>query len=135
MARPALLVDAGGLIAIANARDRLHRPALDVLSEFFGDLITTWPAVTEACHIMPAHLGAALVEKLSGPRWRIPGMEGAAPRVAELLRKYADRPMDLTDASMIWAAEHTATLRILTADRNDFEIYRTRTGKKLDILP
>ena len=134
MARPALLVDSGGLVAIANARDRLHRPVLAVLSEFFGELITTWPAVTETCHIVPAHLGAALVEKLSGPRWRILGMEGAAPRIAELLRKYADRPMDLTDASMIWASEQTGTLRILTADRSDFEIYRTKAGRKLDIL-
>ena len=42
--------------------------------------------------------------------------------------------MDLTDASMIWASEQTGTLRILTADRSDFEIYRTKAGRKLDIL-
>ena len=135
MARPALLVDSGGLIAIANARDRLHRPVLAVLTDFFGDLITTWPAVTEACHIVPAHLGASLVDKLSGPRWEILGMEGAAPRIAALLVKYADRPMDLADASMIWAAEQTGALRILTADRRDFEIYRTKTGRRLEVLP
>ena len=135
MARPALLVDSGGLIAIANARDRLHRPVLAVLTDFFGDLITTWPAVTEACHIVPGHLGASLVDKLSGPRWGILGMEGAAPRIAELLVKYADRPMDLADASMIWAAEQTGALRILTADRRDFEIYRTKTGRRLEVLP
>jgi len=40
-------------------------------------------------------------------------MDGAGSRLAELLRKYADRPMDLAD----------------------FEIYRTRTGKRLEILP
>lgn len=106
-----------------------------MLAEFFGDLVTTWPAVTEACHIVPAHLAVALVEKLSGPRWSIPGMEGAAPRLAELLRKYADRPMDLADASMLWAAEQTGTTRILTADRADFEIYRTKAGRKLEVLP
>ncbi len=135
MARPALLVDSGGLVAIANARDHLHRPALAVLAAFFGDLITTWPAVTETCHIVPAHLGPDLVTRLSARRWRILGMEGAAPRVAELMRKYADRPMDLADASMIWAAEHTGALRILTADRSDFEIYLTKSGRRLEILP
>lgn len=135
MARPRLLVDSGGLVAIANERDRLHQAALAALAEFFGDLVTTWPAVTEACHIVPAHLNAPLVDKLANPRWRVLGMDGAAPRLAELLRKYADRPMDLADASMVWAAEHTGALQILTADRADFEIYRTRTGKRLDILP
>ena len=135
MARPRLLVDSGGLVAIANERDRLHRAALAALAEFFGDLVTTWPAVTEACHIVPAHLNAPLIDKLAGPRWRVLGMDGAAPRLAELLRKYADRPMDLADASMVWAAEQTGALQILTADRADFEIYRTRTGKRLEILP
>lgn len=135
MARPALLIDTGGLVAIANAKDHLHRPALAVLAEFFGDLITTWPAVTEACHIVPAHLNAALLEKLAKPRWRILGMDNAASRLAEMIWKYADRPMDLADASMMWAAEQTGTLRILTADKVDFEIYRTKTGKKLEVLP
>lgn len=135
MARPRLLVDSGGLVAIANERDRLHRAAVAALGEFFGDLVTTWPAVTEACYIVPAHLNAPLIDKLAGPRWQVLGMDGAARRVAELLRKYSDRPMDLADASMIWAAEHTGALQILTADRVDFEIYRTRAGKRLDVLP
>jgi len=43
--------------------------------------------------------------------------------------------MDLADASMVWAAEQTGALQILTADRADFEIYRTRSGKRLDVLP
>ena len=108
---------------------------LAVLAEFFGDLYTTWPAVTEACHIVPAHLNAALLDRLDNPRWRILGMDGAAPRLAEMLRKYADRPMDLADASMMWAAEQTETLRIITADRSDFEIYRTKAGRSLEVLP
>jgi len=45
VARPGLVVDSGGLVAIANAKDRFHPPALAVLSEFFGELIATWPAV------------------------------------------------------------------------------------------
>lgn len=62
-------------------------------------------------------------------------MDGAVPRLAELLRKYADRPMDLADASMLWAAEQVMATQILTADRADFEIYRTKAGRKLEVLP
>ena len=51
------------------------------------------------------------------------------------MRKYVDRPMDLADASMVWAAEETGALRILTADRADFDIYRTRTNKGFEVLP
>jgi predicted nucleic acid-binding protein len=134
MARPALLVDAGALIALVNDRDQYHDSISKSLSGFFGELVTTWPAVAEACHILPAHLGPALLGWLSTKRWRVLGMEGAAPRLRELMLKYADRPMDLADASMVWAAEHTGNRRILTTDRTDFDIYRTKSGQAFEIL-
>ena len=135
MARPALLVDAGALIALANNRDRYHGSISKILAEYFGELLTTWPAVTEACHILPSHLGPALLGWLSTSRWRALGLEKAAPRLRDLMLKYADRPMDLADASMVWAAEHTGLRHILTTDRTDFEIYRTKTGQRFEILP
>jgi predicted nucleic acid-binding protein len=135
MAKPALLVDAGALIALVNVRDQYHGSISGALEGFFGELVTTWPAVAEACHILPDHLGPPLLGWLSTSRWRTLGMERAAPRVRELMLKYADRPMDLADASMIWAAEQTGVRRILTTDRTDFEIYRTKSGQRLEILP
>jgi len=135
MAKPVLLVDAGALIALANIRDQHHESISRVLEAFFGELVTTWPAVTEACHILPGHLGPPLVGWLATSRWRTLGMEQAASRLRELMLRYADRPMDLADASMIWAAEQTGARRILTTDRTDFEIYRTKSGQRLEILP
>ena len=135
MAKPALLVDAGALIALVNNRDHYHGSVSKILSVYFGELLTTWPAVAEACHILPAHLGPELLGWLSTLRWRTLGMERAAPRLRELMLKYADRPMDLADASMVWAAEQTGLRQILTTDRTDFEIYRTKTGQRFEILP
>ena len=74
MARPALFVDAGALIALANNRDRFHSSISKTLAEYFGDLLTTWPAATEAC-------------------------------------------------------------QFLATDRTDFEIYRTKSGQRFEILP
>ena len=45
-----------------------------------------------------------------------------------------NRPMQIADACMIWAAEPTGLHQIITLDRADFEIYRTKTGKRLEIL-
>lgn len=45
------------------------------LAGFFGELVTTWPAVTEACHILPDYLGPALLRWLSTSRWRTVGVE------------------------------------------------------------
>jgi predicted nucleic acid-binding protein len=51
---------------------------------------------------------------------------------------YADRPMDLADASLITAAESLATRKIFTIDRDDFATYRVRRGHRyfaLEIFP
>ena len=135
MAKPGLLVDSGALIALANRRETANQAVNQVLGDFFGELVTTWPAVTETCHMIPDHLAPALLAWLGGPRWRVLGMDGAAPRLSDLMRKYADRPMQIADASMIWAAEHTGLYQIITLDRADFEIYRTKNSKRLEILP
>ncbi len=48
-----------------------------------------------------------------------------------LLRKYADLKMDLVDACIVKLFELYPQATILTTDRNDFSIYRTRAGAKL----
>lgn len=38
--------------------------------------------------------------------------------------------MDLADASLVTAAEALSTQKIFTIDRNDFETYRIRRGRR-----
>ncbi len=42
-----------------------------------------------------------------------------------MMRKYADRPMDLADASLVWLANASEVTNIITIDRADFAVYRT----------
>jgi uncharacterized protein len=48
----------------------------------------------------------------------------------ELIETYADRPMDLADASLIVAAEELKTCKVFTVDRDDFQTYRVRRGHR-----
>ena len=129
-----VLVDTGALVALVRARDKHHALVAQFFGEFLlGDFITTLPVLTEAMHLLPAQLGAAVIELARGPRWRVPDAATGLGRIAELMRKYADRPMDFADASLVWAAEQTGAREILTTDR-DFEIYRTRTQERLQLV-
>ena len=129
-----VLVDTGALVALVRARDRHHALVAQFFGEFpLGEFITTLPVLTEALHLLPAQLGAAVIELARGPRWRFPDAAKGLGRMAELMRKYADRPMDFADASLVWAAEETGAREILTTD-GDFEIYRTRTHERLQLL-
>ena len=49
---------------------------------------------------------------------------GRFARIRELLRKYADRPMDLADAALIRIAEREGIRKIFTVDKRDFAVYR-----------
>lgn len=46
------------------------------------------------------------------------------PRLLELCRKYADRPMDLADACLVRMTELTTRCKLWTIDREDFTAYR-----------
>lgn len=52
------------------------------------------------------------------------------PSVLELAAKYADCPMDLTDACLVRMTELTARCKVWTVDRADFTTYR-RHGKQV----
>ncbi|BBL76072.1 hypothetical protein MishRS11D_31700 [Methylomagnum ishizawai] len=45
-------------------------------------------------------------------------------RMIELMRRYADLPMDFADASLVVLAEHLGHGRIVSTDRRDFHAYR-----------
>ena len=55
-------------------------------------------------------------------------------RVAELMEKYQDTPMDLADASLVIASDSLALREVFTLD-SDFRIYRLSDGSTLSIIP
>lgn len=129
-----VLVDTGALVALVRSRDKHHARVAQFFGEFLsGELITTMPVLTEALHLLPAQLGASVIELARGTRWRLPDAAAGLGRIAELMHKYSDRPMDFADASLVWAAEETGAREVLTTDR-DFEIYRTRTQERLGLV-
>jgi uncharacterized protein len=74
-------------------------------------------------------------------RWRTAGrlvlhdLSGdEVDRMAALMNKYKDRPMDLADASLVAATERLGARRIFTLD-SDFHIYRLVDGSALECIP
>jgi hypothetical protein len=57
------------------------------------------------------------------------------PRMAELMRKYRDLPMDFADAALVRAAEREKIRHIFTVDRKDFSVYRPARIGRFQIIP
>lgn len=76
---------------------------------------------------------AAIVEMIQGGEIILSfDLAAQAASVLALLRKYADREMDLADACIVRMAELVRDCRVITVDRQDFSVYR-RNGR--DIIP
>ncbi len=121
-----LLVDTGPLVALADRRDNAHQRCSEFLKGFRGQLLTTWAVLTEFSHLAPT-----VASTLPLYRWVGQGGLDVLPLGKEELAtaidwitRYADRPMDLADASLVVAALKTGCTTVWTLDRSDFETYR-----------
>ena len=135
---PSDLVDTGALLAIANDRDRWHQRCLDVLPALRFPLVATTAVLTETFYFASKQYG--LTERV----WTFIREAGITiapitdidlPALDALMHRYADRPMDFADATLVHVAEREGLRTILTVDRDDFETYRIGRNAKFRILP
>ncbi len=126
-----LLVDTGPLVALANKRERRHSAAVAFFDHFDGTLITTVAVVAEVCALLPHHRVPGLLRAISTSNFSLAHVpERELPALAALMGKYADRPMDFADASLLWLADTLGLADIATMDTG-FHIYRTKRGRAL----
>ena len=130
------LIDTGPLVAA------LRRP-LD------GDPFTPWAArllrslpyplftcdavLTEASDFLgsPSKLLEAIQRGLLVSRF---DSQTSTSRLAELVKKYADQPMDFADACLVCMSEQTRDSKIVTLDRKDFQAYRRFQRESIPLL-
>ena len=128
------LLDTGPLVsALARQEPRFGPWAKDVLRHLPHPLYTCEPVLTEAAHFLgdPDPVLAAVSDGLIVCPWDL--CESQA-RVRELIRKYADQPMDLADACLVVMSERWWDCRIVTVDVNDFRVYRRRGRHPIPLL-
>ena len=133
-----VLVDAGPLVALIDRGDKHHSRCVEALQGIRDPLMTVWPAVTEAMYLLgpswPAQ--AALWEMVESEAVALLPLDADdVPRMAELMRKYKDLPMDLADAALVRVAERERIRHVFTLDQRDFRVYRPAGLGRLSLLP
>jgi predicted nucleic acid-binding protein len=130
-----IVVDAGPLIALFRKRDKHHRRVKQFLSTATGRLVSTLPVITEVCHFLNAR------GKLAFLAWiRLGGLslQRITPddlqEIAAIIERYADRHIDFADATLVWLAELLNTIDVMTIDRADFRVFRSRRGQAFNLV-
>ena len=135
---PAVLVDAGPLIALIDRSDPHHAACTAILRSLRDPLVSAWPVVTEAMYLLGFSWRAqdALWDLIGSEALGIAPLDHAdAPRMRDLMAKYHDLPMDLADAALVRVAEREQLRRIFTLDRRHFTVYRASRLGRFIIMP
>jgi len=128
-----ILVDTGPLVALFDPADASHQRCKKILASVAEPLCTTVPVLTEAFHLLsPSSIGAQRLMDFVGAQglslWYLD--DRTLNRAFALMVRYADRPMDLADASLVVLAEVLRSRKIFTIDRSDFATYRIQQGHR-----
>jgi hypothetical protein len=138
-----IVVDTNVLVALADRRDAHHVRCRDWLAECDDRLIVLPTVLAEACYLIDRFLGAAAEAAFldsvgMGPAHRFQLAELVdvdLRRMAELVRRYADRRLGGTDASVIAVCERLSVATVATVNRRDFANVRPRHVTAFAIVP
>ena len=133
-----LLIDTGPLLAAFNQQDQHHAFAVSIMRQHNQPFVTTMAVMTEIMYLARARLGWHVQDKLfvmveRGDILVEQTTLNDFARVATLMQKYRDLPMDFADATLVALAERIGSKRIFTID-SDFLLYRWQDKHAFDLI-
>ncbi len=136
--RPRGLIDTGAILALLNVSDPWHLRCLETYRTLPLPLATSAAVLTELFHLLlsrPQDLAKAWSFLRSGPVTVLPIGDEDLPDLEALMVRYADRPMDFADATLVHLARREELVTIFTVDNDDFETYRIEGRRRFRIVP
>jgi predicted nucleic acid-binding protein len=121
-----ILIDAGPLIALFDKDDKYHERIKRFISLDKYQFVSTTAILTEVLYMLDFNINVQIdfLEWIMHKGLTLSDIQlGDIPRIIELTQKYADRPMDFADATLVIVAEKTGIRKIISID-SDFDIYR-----------
>jgi predicted nucleic acid-binding protein len=133
-----LLLDTGAFVALVDRDEKAHADCVAALESWTGPIAATEAVLTETLYLV-------------GPRWRdqknalefvlrgafqlVPSSAKSLQRVAVLMERYRNVPMDYADATLVALGEELETDWVFTLDRRGFSTYRLGQRKPFQIIP
>ncbi len=131
------ILDTGPWIALIDRSESMHELTIDWLQNYSGSLYSTEAVLTEVLYLLNFSIkaqSAALDFVLKSVVELVPSSNTSLKKSKDLMKKYADLPMDYADATIVCLAIDTGINRIVTFDQKDFSIYRTTKNKAFNLV-
>jgi predicted nucleic acid-binding protein len=133
-----LLLDTGAFVALVDRDEKRHDDCVAALEKWTGPVVSTEAVLTETLYLVGPTWRAqktCLEFILRGAFQLIPSSAKSLQRVAVLMERYRNVPMDFADATLVVLGEELETDRIFTLDRRGFSTYRMNRNRAFQIIP
>ena len=132
------LIDTGALLALLDRKDSWHAACAETFGTLRFPFGTSSAVLTELFHLLgdrPDHVASAWRLIRSGAISLLSVDDDDCADIESLMKRYADRPMDFADATLVRLAERESLGTVFTVDNDDFETYRIGRRKRFLVLP
>jgi predicted nucleic acid-binding protein len=132
------LIDTGAILALLDRTDRWHAICVETFDQLLLPLLTSEAVLTELFHLVGDsrhEMEAAWKFIRSGAIVLATIEDSELPHLHALMVRYADRPMDFADASLVYLAKRDGLSTVFTVDHADFDTYRIEGRRRFRVLP
>ena len=132
------LIDTGAILALLDRNDRWHGRCSSAFRELRLPLATSAAVLCEVFHLLGddrRSLATAWGFLRSGAVTVLPVDDGDVPDLEALMKRYADRPMDFADATLVHLARRQRLNLVFTLDHDDFGTYRIDGRRRFRVVP
>ena len=135
-----ILLDTSGILAALDKSERLHLSSRDVLLAEAQPAVMSPFVLAESNYLLTRNLGQRfalnLAAEVAAGAYELASLD--QPDIAaavDVVERYADLGIGLTDATIVVLAERYGIERILTLDERHFRALRTLDGRPFTLLP
>ena len=128
-----IIADTSGLLALFNRRELAHERVASAVAEAPGPLVISPFVVAELDYLLATRLGVeaelAVLRELAAGAYELSSLgPGDLEVCADLVARYRDQEIGVTDASLVVLARRHQTRTILTLDHRHFGVLRPLDG-------
>lgn len=135
-----IIADTSGLLALYNRNEPSHEAVSRAVAASPDVLVVSPYVVAELDYLVATRLGVraevTVVRELASGAYHHPHVDGDdLSACVDVIDRYADQQIGVTDASLVVLAHRFRTRQILTLDHRHFAVLRPLDGGRFKILP
>ncbi len=135
-----MIVDTSALVAFFDGDDLAHEAVVPTLLPRREPLVVSPYVVAELDYLVTSRHGVdrelVVLRELASGAWDLPAMAlDDLTKARDVVKKYCDQDIGVTDASLVVLAERYQTRTIATLDHRHIGVLRPLSGGRFSIVP